>query len=149
MYGISTRTHGILDLVTAGTLLTLPRVLGWSERLTNTLTGAALGTLGYSLLTNYEFGLVRVLPMRAHLALDAINGMAFCGAPWLFPEEDDNTRATLIGIGLFEIGAAFLTRTEPAGADGAPMAESLTSGASQAIRGYAGRLGMASLPSWR
>lgn len=113
MTRMSTRTHGLLDLVTAGTLAAVPRLLGCGERLTDTLTTAAVGTLGYSLMTNYEFGLVRVLPMRAHLALDAIAGAALCAAPALFPEEDPTTRAALVGLGLSEIGAALLTSPEP------------------------------------
>ena len=67
---LSTRTHGVVDYLTAGTLLALPRAMGWGDRVTNLLTGAALGTVAYSLLTRYELGAVKVLPMKAHLALD-------------------------------------------------------------------------------
>src|SRR3954466_3106545 len=100
MNRMSTRTHGVLGLLSAGTLLALPRVFGWGERVTKTLTTAAIGTLGYSLLTNYEFGMVRVLPMRAHLALDAASGLALCASPAMFPEEDRSTHAALVGLGL-------------------------------------------------
>src|SRR5438309_1415816 len=113
MTRISTRTHGVLDLVTAGTLVALPRMLGWGERVTKALTAVGIGSLGYSLLTDYEFGLVRVLPMRGHLALDAAAGAALCMSPTMFPEEDDSTHAALVGLGLFELGAALLTRPEP------------------------------------
>lgn len=113
MIRMSTKTHGVLDLLSAGTLVALPRMLGWGERLTNTLTNLAIGTLGYSLLTNYEFGMIRVLPMRAHLALDAASGLALCASPTLFPEEDHSTHVALVGLGLYELGAAMLTRPEP------------------------------------
>ncbi len=76
MTQMSTRTHGVLDFLTAGTLAALPRALGWGERVTNALTNVAIGTLGYSLLTNYEYGVLRVLPMRGHLAIDAMSGVA-------------------------------------------------------------------------
>lgn len=109
---ISTRTHGVLDYTAAATLYALPRMLGWSDRVTDLLTKAALGTLAYSLITRYELGAVKVLPMRAHLALDAMSGAAFCAAPWLLPDEDETVTTTLAGIGLFELSAAFLTETE-------------------------------------
>ena len=109
---ISTKTHGVLDYLTAGTLLTLPRALGWSPSVTNLLTGAAAGTLVYSLLTRYEFGVMRVLPMTAHLTLDAMSGALLCAAPALLPEEDAAVSAALVGIGAFELGAALASKTE-------------------------------------
>jgi hypothetical protein len=125
MKRMSTRTHGVLDLLTAGTLVALPRMLGWGERVTNTLTGVALGSLGYSLLTNYEFGLIRILPMRAHLAIDALSGAALCASPAMFPEEDRSTHAALVALGLFEIGAGMMTQPEPYSAESYQMARSL------------------------
>src|SRR4051794_33400273 len=125
MTQMSTKTHGVLDLVTAGTLVALPRMLGWGERVTNTLTTVAIGTLGYSLLTNYEFGLVRILPMRAHLAIDGLSGAALCAAPAMFPEEDPSTQGALVALGLFEMGAALMTRPEPFADESLHMARSL------------------------
>jgi hypothetical protein len=48
------------------------------------LTSAALSTIGYSALTDYELGLLKLLPMPAHLALDTVSAMLFCGAPLVF-----------------------------------------------------------------
>lgn len=124
MTRISTRTHGVLDLLSAGTLIALPRMLGWGERLTNALTNVAIGTLGYSLLTDYEFGVLRILPMRGHLAIDAMSGAALCASPAMFPEEDRSTHATLVALGLFELGAALMTRPEPFAAVGHQAARS-------------------------
>jgi hypothetical protein len=111
---ISTKMHGVLDLATAGTLLALPRMLGWGERARGLATNAALGALAYGALTRYEFGLLKVLPMRAHLALDALSGATLCAAPWLLlADEDDEVKNTLLGIGLFELAAAFTTDPVP------------------------------------
>lgn len=110
----STRMHGVLDYLSVGTLLALPRVLRWSDQVTSVMTGAALGTLSYSLLTRYELGLFKVLPMQAHLALDALSGSVFSSAPWLFPDEDTSVTGTLVGLGLFELAVALTTETEPA-----------------------------------
>jgi hypothetical protein len=108
---ISTRTHGILDYLTAGALLALPRALGWSAPVTKLVTGAALGTLAYSALTRYELAPAKVLPMRAHLALDGLSGALFAAAPFLLPAEPQGTRRALTGIGLFELAVVLLTRT--------------------------------------
>jgi hypothetical protein len=110
---LSTRTHGVLDLLTAGTMAALPRIMGYGDRVTRTMTNMAAGALGYSLLTRYEFGVLKVLPMPVHLTLDAASGAILCAAPWLFPDEDDETKATLVGLGLFELAAAALTETTP------------------------------------
>ena len=109
----STRMHGVLDYLTAGTLLTLPRALGWSQSVTRLLTNAGIGTIGYSLLTRYELGLVKVLPMQGHLILDAMSGAMLCGAPLLFPDEDTSVKGALVALGLFELTAALMTETEP------------------------------------
>lgn len=115
MKAISTKTHGYLDLMTVGALLAVPRARKWDPGLTRTLSRAALGMLGYSLMTRYEFGLVKVLPMRGHLALDALSGAALCGTPLLFPDVDSKIKGGLVGMGLFEIAAALTTQTEPSG----------------------------------
>jgi hypothetical protein len=108
----STKTHGALDYLTVGTLLALPRALGWSNGVTQWLTGMALGTLTYSAVTRYELGLVKWLPVKGHLTLDALNGGLFCMAPLLFPDEDTVVKGTLVGFGLFEIMASLTTETE-------------------------------------
>ena len=74
--------HGVLDYTTAAALLAAPAVLG----LRGTPAGAVLraagaGHVGYSLLTAYELGVVKVLPYRAHLAIDAGAAMGLSVAP--------------------------------------------------------------------
>jgi len=109
---ISTRTHGVIDYLAAGALIALPRAMGWSERVTTLLTGAGLGAVGYSLLTRYELGAAKVLPMRAHLALDALSGATLCAAPLVLEDEPSEVKAALVGLGLFELAAALTTVPE-------------------------------------
>lgn len=108
---LSTKTHGMLDYAAGPLLLSLPRLLNWNQSATRLLTGAAIGATVYSLLTRYELGVFKVLPMRAHLALDGMSGALLAAAPFFLPEEDETVTAGLVGIGLFEIVAALTTET--------------------------------------
>ena len=110
---ISTKAHGVLDYLTVGAMLTLPRVMGWSRGLTQGMTLLGLGKLGYTLFTKHELGLVKKLPMQAHLALDAAGGAALCAMPMLLGDEDDvGACAACCAMGLFDIAAAPMTQTE-------------------------------------
>jgi hypothetical protein len=109
---IPTKVHGVLDYMTAAFLHTLPRVMGWSRQVTATLDAAGGSAIAYSLLTDYELGAVKALPMKAHLTLDALSGGALIGAAMMMDDEDADVRATLAGIGAWEIAAALLSRTQ-------------------------------------
>jgi hypothetical protein len=41
------------------------------------------GAATYCMLTDHEFGLVRLLPMRAHLELDTACSVFLASSPWL------------------------------------------------------------------
>ncbi len=112
----STRTHGVLDYLSVVLLPVLPRALGWNKTVTRLLTGSALATLIYSLLTRYELGAVKVLPMPAHLALDGTSGLMLCLAAGILADEPRPVRLALLGFGLFEITASLTTETQPRGA---------------------------------
>ncbi len=111
---ISTRVHGVLDYMTAAALFAIPRMFNWNEGLTMAMTMAAIGTVVYSLLTRYEMGLARAIPMRAHLAIDLMMGVLFLGAALFLNDHPDTVRMTLGAIGLFEIGASLMTDPTPA-----------------------------------
>ena len=116
MKPISTRAHSILDYLSAGALLALPRMMGWGPGATRLLTNAAIATLVYSLLTRYELGLVKKLPMKGHLALDGMSGTLLCAAPFLLLDEDEgDATGPLIGLGLFELAVSLLSQTTPRG----------------------------------
>lgn len=114
MRPISTFTHGIVDYATAATVLTVPRLLGWSSRVRNLFGAVGLGVLGYSLCTKYELGAARMMSMRTHLAMDALGGMFCLAAPMLLRRRDRavGVDSAFMGLGLMEIGASLLTKTE-------------------------------------
>jgi hypothetical protein len=100
---IPTAVHGVVDYMTAGMLFSLPRVLGFSRRVTTLMTGAAVMTAAYSMMTRYEMGVYRRIPMPLHLTLDKMSGFLFLLSPLAFMRERAAVKAVLAGIGLFEI----------------------------------------------
>ncbi len=91
---IPTKIHGALDYLASGVNLVFPRLLGlhdapWAARVPR-IDGAA--GAGYSLITDYELGALKVLPMPAHLAFDAAKGAFMAASPWLFDFAKNGTR---------------------------------------------------------
>ncbi len=113
---IPTTIHGVLDYITAPTLVVLPRLLKWNSKLTTFLSVAGLGTLAYSLVTRYELSILKLLPMKGHLTLDFMNGATLAAAPFLLLNKDERdtvTTGVMIGLGAYEIAASLMTQTEP------------------------------------
>lgn len=83
---ISTRLHGIFDYVAGIVLLFSPWVFEFAGMGVEMWLPVVLGGLLilYSLVTRYEFGLFRLLPMRINLTLDGIGGAFLAISPWLF-----------------------------------------------------------------
>ena len=112
-----TSVHGVLDYVTGSALLAAPELFRLkdvpSAALTPRLTGA--GATAYSLLTDYELGAVRLLPMPVHLALDAMSGALLATSPWLLGYAKNGPRYWLPHalVGASEILAALATKTQP------------------------------------
>jgi hypothetical protein len=113
MKPIDTRTHGVLDYLTAATLAALPMLFDWPQRVDNIFWFFAAGTLLYSLCTRYELGVFRTISMRGHLMLDFLSGVAFLLMP-LLVAAPDSAETAMVLIGAFEIGAVMLSQTEPA-----------------------------------
>lgn len=112
---IPTRIHGIIDYVVGALLILAPFIFGFA-------TGGAemwvpivvgVGTILYSLFTNYELGVMRTLSMRSHLWLDGIMGAFLAVSPWLFGFSEIVWVPHVV-VGLLEIGAALMTKTVPA-----------------------------------
>lgn len=107
---ISTRTHGILDYATVIVLYALPRGFGWSGRVRRFLTFMSVFLLGYSAFTRYELGIFKQLSMRGHLTFDAMSGLLMALSPAILKSRSSLVNATLIGLGLYEIGASMMTK---------------------------------------
>lgn len=114
---IPTQVHGVLDYLTGGALLVAPGLLGLGDepRAALTLRLAGGGAAAYSLLTDYELGLVKLIPMPAHLALDAMSGTLLASSPWLLGFAERGTRYWLPHalVGATEVLAAATSKTRP------------------------------------
>ena len=120
MKPINSRAHGILDYLVGVLLIVAPTLLGFAdgpERWVPIVLG--IGTIIYSLLTDYELGALRVLPFRVHLIIDAFNGVFLALSPWLFGFADRMIAPHLL-LGLAELGVVMLSRpvTDTAGSAG-------------------------------
>ena len=109
----STKVHGMLDYGTVVNLPVLFRLLRGGEDTVRLADAGALAVLVYSLMTRYELGVFKVLPMQGHLALDAVLGAVFCAAARRQTEERASVREALAGLGLFSLLASVSTETEP------------------------------------
>ena len=114
---LSTRIHGVLDYLMGALLIASPWLLGFADAPNEAAVWVPValgaGALVYSLLTDYELGLVRKIPMPTHLALDAGAGVLLAASPWLFGFAEWVWVPHLV-LGLLEVGAALVTRKHPA-----------------------------------
>jgi hypothetical protein len=82
---INTKLHAILDYVIMFALV-LPWLSDYYVKSKDTWVYAAIGGLIglYSLFTDYEFGLIKLLPIKIHFALDIFLAFFLIISPFLF-----------------------------------------------------------------
>jgi hypothetical protein len=111
---IPTKIHGAMDYLTGIVLILAPWLLGFADgsvaHWLPVILGA--GVIAFSLMTDYEFGITRIIPMPVHLGLDMAGGALLAVSPWLFGFADKVFWPHLI-VGLLEIGAGLMTKTVP------------------------------------
>lgn len=114
MKPISTSTHGILDVVVPMGLMLAPKMFGFSDnkRASQVPRMMAASHLMYSAFTDYEKGLVRRIPMRGHLALDAASAVFLAASPWILGFKG-RIIAPHVAAGLMELSVAMATEKEP------------------------------------
>ncbi|MDX2186020.1 MAG: SPW repeat protein [Opitutaceae bacterium] len=108
---IPRNVHGVLDYVVGLLLLLAPSLLGFVEveQARNAAYIAGVTTLVYSLLTSYEFGLLKLIPFGVHLTLDTIAGIFLIASPWLMGFADQVVVPHVL-VGTLELVVVFLTR---------------------------------------
>jgi hypothetical protein len=109
--------HGVVDY-SAGALLTtvFPRLAGIEgTRSARQIRTAGAIHAGYSTITDYPLGVVKVLPYQAHLALDALGAIALAATPFVTGQYKRGRSQWLphVALALFELSS--LAITDPTG----------------------------------
>jgi hypothetical protein len=114
---IDATLHGVTDYTVGTTLLTaFPRLTGISgtESARQIRTVGAIHA-GYSTITDYPLGLVKLIPFKVHLALDALGALALGATPFVTGQWKKGVKhwAPHVGLCLFELSS--LVMTDPTG----------------------------------
>jgi hypothetical protein len=114
---IDATLHGVVDYTAGAFLLTaFPRLAGiQGTRSARQIRTAAAIHAGYSTLTDYPLGIVKLIPFRAHLAIDAIGAVALAAAPFVSGQYKKGPRHWLPHLGLCLFELASLAMTDPTG----------------------------------
>jgi hypothetical protein len=114
---IPTSVHGAVDHVVGPALVLAPTLLRLGRTSPEGITARAVGGVEsfYSNITDYEMSLKNVVPMKVHLALDAVGGATLALVPQLTGARKRGKKHWVphLAIGVMEVGMAALTKTEP------------------------------------
>jgi hypothetical protein len=114
MHIITTKTHGLLDYPFGFLLFASPWIFGFADGGPQMIIPVTLGAIIpiMSLMTRYEGGLIRVIPMRVHIAIDVVAGIFLAASPWLF-HFNDAVYEPHLGFGIFQVVTSLLTDSRP------------------------------------
>ena len=108
---ISTRTHGAIDYAWSATAAALPSAMNGSTATARLVRGAATTSAMSSMVTNYEWGKWRVLPMKLHLALDVAMCSALIASPLFLPATERRYAAIPVALGAAGLLTGLMTKT--------------------------------------
>ena len=109
---ITPKAHGVIDYLSSALFAAAPTLLGFrSPAATALARSLGAGYTGMSLGTAYPLGAVKKIPFPAHVATDAVLGLAFAAAPWLFGFADDR-RARNFFLAMAGVSAVVVALTQ-------------------------------------
>jgi hypothetical protein len=114
---VDSTLHGVVDYSAGAFLLTaFPKVAGIEgTRSARQIRTAGAIHAGYSTLTDYPLGVVKVLPFQAHLALDAIGALALAATPFVTGQYKKGADQWVPHVALCLFELASLAMTDPTG----------------------------------
>jgi hypothetical protein len=114
---IDATLHGATDYTVGSLLMTvLPRLAGLSDTLAaRQIRAAGAIHAGYSTLTNYPLGVVKLIPYKVHLALDAVGAAALAATPFVTGQFRRGRREWVPHVALAAFELASLALTDPTG----------------------------------
>jgi hypothetical protein len=114
---IDSTLHGVTDYSVGATLLSvfprLANISGTESARQIRIAGAVHA--GYSTLTDYPLGAVKLVPFKVHLGLDALGAIALGAAPFITGQWKKGRRHWVphVALSLFELSS--LVMTDPTG----------------------------------
>lgn len=114
---VDSTLHGVVDYMAGATLTTvLPRLVGVEgTRSARQVRTAGAVHAGYSTMTDYPLGLVKAIPFRAHLALDAAGALALAATPFVTGQYRQGRRQWMPHLALAAFELMSLAMTDPTG----------------------------------
>ena len=109
--------HGVVDYNVGALLLTVfPKLAGIEgTRSARQIRTAGAIHAGYSTVTDYPLGIVKLLPFKAHLALDAVGAVALAATPFVTGQFREGRRQWVPHVALCLSELAALAMTDPTG----------------------------------
>jgi hypothetical protein len=105
--------HGVVDYSAGALLLTAFPMLAGIEgtRSARQVRIAAAIHGGYSTLTDYPLGVAKLLPFKAHLALDALGAIALAATPFVTGQYKKGRRQWVphVALAVFELSSLIIT----------------------------------------
>jgi hypothetical protein len=113
---IPARLHAAVDYAAGPALIAAPTLLRLNGSRASALAPRVVGasTTALNALSDHDLAARRIVPMRAHLAADAVAGVALAAVPWVTGAAKNGIRHWLPHAlaGANEVALAFVTRTE-------------------------------------
>jgi len=117
---IPTKVHGVLDYIVGLALIAAPWLFMFSD-----VGGAAviipivlgIGLIAYSIFTNYEWGIIKVVSMPYHLIIDIVAAVFLAASPFLFGFYNMdmwNVWVPHLVVGIAVILVVIFSQTQPA-----------------------------------
>jgi hypothetical protein len=123
---IDATLHGVTDYSVGTTLMTVfPHLAGISGTpAASQIRVAGAVHAGYSTITDYPLGVVKLLPYQVHLALDALGAIALAATPFVTGQyrKGPSQWVPHVALCLFEFGSLLLTDPTGHGDDKADVA---------------------------
>jgi hypothetical protein len=110
---LNTKIHGCIDYLVGALFIAMPWILNLDPSAPAGAIFMILGVMAviYSIFTNYELGIIRILSVKTHLLLDILSGIVLAASPWIFGFSEE-VYVPHVAFGLFEIVAGLITHTK-------------------------------------
>lgn len=117
---ISTKAHTIIGVIVGVLLIAAPYIFGFADVAAAATVPVIIGIfiIINELITTSPVSLVKLVPMRVHIVIDVITGIALALSPWIFQFMDSENPIQWVPhvvVGALVAGYALLTSTADEG----------------------------------